>query len=884
MAQSLRARQIATCLAVLGFSLILVVHVVGDTITLRNGMILEGSPSAIGSVAADPLKSVGVTDLRQIEIIDNQLSRTFVPTKQITKVGTSPAVGLEKISLFQRIPAAGQAISAVGMPLRIDSFDEHGRRIFEMVGPRGQIKLVQGITEITPKWTKVEAIQGINNFIWTMKIATSSIPREQLTRILNRALDPQNPEHRLRIVRLYMQSDRLTDAREELRQVIKDFPALEHLKNTEKELTQLSAQRLLKEIELRRDAGQYRLASLMLQQFPADGIAGEMLLKVREMLDDLQTQQQQGTKTLRLIELNVAALRNEAAKKQSDRVIAEIKKELNINNLDRFADFLRLADDVKMTAEQKLSLAISGWLMGSGEAIDNLETSLSLITARDIAQKYMATTRKPDRDNLIAQFPSEVTIGHIAKIIAHMKPPIETAVVPPAGADVGNPAAVLGLPAEEKKPVSEKAVEPKAADKKNDDDSDSCAPKDKEDDSTLLKTAPKPVAVQPKEEPAAPESKPIVAVAGMAQATEIPGLYKMSVTTNLPEDPVIDYWVQTPPEYDPYRRYPCIITLNGTATTPLQQLDWWAGGFSKEAQARLGQATRHGYIVIAPEWSREHQRQYEWSAREHAAVLLPLRDACKRFAIDVDRVFLTGHSMGGTAAWDIGLSHPDLWAGLMLIVATPGRYITQYSENGKYVPMYFVCGEKDSSKWASATDWDKYLKLIGYDAMVVEYLGRGHEAFFDEIQNLFTWMGLHKRDFFLKEFKGEFKVESLRPWDNFFWWVETGDPKEISTILPAEWGENPVPAKKPLAADTKASMLAPNGVRVTSGSCGKVRVWLSPELVSFDTNLKVELNGKVQRKVQPKVETLLEDVRTRGDRQHPFWAKVELRGNTISAE
>jgi hypothetical protein len=134
-------------------------------------------------------------------------------------------------------------------------------------------------------------------------------------------------------------------------------------------------------------------------------------------------------------------------------------------------------------------------------------------------------------------------------------------------------------------------------------------------------------------------------------------------------------------------------------------------------------------------------------------------------------------------------------------------------------------------------------------------------------------MGLHKRNFLVKKFE----VESLRPWDYFFWWVDTGEPAEINTILPAEWGENAAPAKKPTPAKTTAKPLAPNGVMVESKGCGKVTVWLSPELVKFDPTLKVTINGKPQRanKIQPKPETLLEDVRTRGDRQHPFWAKVE---------
>jgi pimeloyl-ACP methyl ester carboxylesterase len=323
--------------------------------------------------------------------------------------------------------------------------------------------------------------------------------------------------------------------------------------------------------------------------------------------------------------------------------------------------------------------------------------------------------------------------------------------------------------------------------------------------------------------------------------------------------------VQTPPEYDPYRRYPVVVTLNGAATTPQQQIDWWAGAYNSDVQNRFGQANRHGYIVLAPRWTREHQRSYEYTAREHAATLYTLRDACKRFAIDTDRVFLSGHSMGGDAAWDIGLAHPDLFAGVIPIVATADKYVNhRYRENARYLPLYFVCGEKDGNKLAlNAAEWDHYLKHTGYDTLIVQYQGRGHEHFHDEVQRLFEWMNLHKRNFFPKDFV----VYSLRPWDNFFWWAETSKPKPANIVLPAEWG------KSVQAGSVDGSVLETNGVRVKS-TAEKVTVWLSPEIVDFSAKMSITINNKRVPTPGPSIVTLLEDARTRGDRQHPFWAKV----------
>ena len=187
------------------------------------------------------------------------------------------------------------------------------------------------------------------------------------------------------------------------------------------------------------------------------------------------------------------------------------------------------------------------------------------------------------------------------------------------------------------------------------------------------------------------------AVAGTAQATEIPGLYKLSVTTNLAEDPIINYWVQTPPEYDPYRRYPCIVTLNGAATTPLQQIDWWAGGYSKEAQTRYGAGDAAWlYRDRSANGRASTSSNMNVSAREHAAVLLPLRDACKRFAIDVDRVFLTGpfdgrHGRVGRGSVASGfVGWPDADRGHAAAATSRSMGKRQVRAD------VFRCGEKDS--------------------------------------------------------------------------------------------------------------------------------------------------------------------------------------------
>ena len=748
-------------------------------VVLRDGRTIEGRIAPLPSMMADPngVNDGGATIL----MIDDDLRRVFVPQRRVEEVHEGAGEALEKFKIWQKLPSGGQPVSAVGRLTNISPWNEYGRRSAKMRTNRGDIDIIQGITEITPRYTTVTSLR---QYKWDMRIATSSIPRDALQKILEKAINKNDLEQRLRLVRFYLQGEWFDQARKELTQVLEDFPeAKAEYARVLRDITQLSARLLLTEARIRERAGQSRLVYSILSQFPSDGVAGETLQEVARMLHEQQQLHAQGKAVLEQLDAHVAeyARQNTALAAKLQPIRDEIFAELTVHTLDRMAAYQQFANDPQMAVDQKLALAISGWLLGPQSASDNLSTSLSLYEVRNLIRKYMNLELALERELLLRDMQKleGSTPRQVALLLAHMKPPKET--------------------------------EPRAD-----------------------------------------------------------GFYDIQVPGGVGRPPQ-RYLVQLPPEYDPYRRYPAIVTLHGASSTPEMQLDWWAGA-REDDKPRFGQAMRHGYIVIAPVWCEPHQVAYQFSLREHLAVLDSLRDACRRFSIDTDRVFLSGHSMGGDAAWDIGLAHPDLWAGVIPIGGVCDRFPKLYWENAAELPMYLVSGEFDGEKSVqNASSLDRYMRR-GFPVTVVEFLGRGHEHFSDEILNLFDWMGRLRRNFFPKEFT----VSTLRPWDNYFWWAEVLEMPRGATIDPSQW---PFP-RGTRAVSFNGKILENNSIFFRGGG-GRLAIWLSPEVVNFDQAIRLNVNGRTETvHVQPDLETLLEDARTRADRQHPFWSRVLIGGRT----
>ncbi|MEX2113742.1 MAG: peptidase [Pirellulales bacterium] len=759
----------------------------GSTILLKDGRTLRGRIGRTAGMAENPLKpdSEGPPT---ITFVDDDLRRIFVPTfriKELLEADTGEVP--ERIAIKQSVASQGYQMRSVGPILKTTPFSEYGRRTLTMNTNKGPLEVIQGITMITPEWTKVEGMRTSSRqpIMWDMRIATSSIPTETLEAILSHTINPKSIDQRIKVVRLLLQCERYKEAQQKLEQIVKDFPEESQLSSQVRALRQMNARNILAEIDVRIDARQHALAYSLLERFPSEDIAGEILQQVKEMIDEYKQQQATLKRTYDELKAHIGAMSEGAQCEQCEAMLDEMGRELGLNSISRLADYLRLRDDAKLSGEQKVSLAISGWLLGPNRGDTNLAITLSLVQVRELVRRYLNEAGKVNRDQLLEQINANegASAPQIAKLLANMKPPLETP-----------------LPSREQ-----------------------------------------------------------------------PGLYELTVPVGIPDEPDVTSFVQLPPQYDPFVRYPTIVTLNGAGTTPLQQIDWWAGASNDDGK-RLGQATRFGYIVIAVDWAKTAQTQHGFTAREHSAVLTSLRDACRRFSIDTDRVYLSGHSMGGTAAWDIGLAHPDTWAGVIPVVAEVDKYCSRYWENAAHVPFYFVAGELDGDKTIkNAADLNRYMRGR-FDVTVSEYIGRGHEDFYEDIRNMFDWMSRRQRDFFPKEFT----VSTMRPWDNYFWWFEGSDFPERAMVDPVQWP--PDRGVRPLSITGKRT--ANNGVSLSAGDC-TTTLWLSPEMVDFNQRVPITVNGRTLKSggamIEPDLAVLLEDARTRADRLHPFWAKVDTR-------
>ena len=747
---------------------------------LKNGLVVRGFKVELRNIK-DGMGAAAAQDAsRPIWLIDDGLRRVHFHGKGMT-VGQPIDVGdLETpIEFWQPEPLGGKTVAGLGTILGTSPFNEFGRRVLTMQAAKENVQIVQGIVELNRRYAKLMALKGRPSMTLDMRVATSSIDSPTIRKILRRQLDQTDLDERLKEVRFFMASERYADARTSLQDILADFPVeAAELKPQLVSLAQQQATQLLEEAETRANAGQYVLAREIMTRLLEDGVGFAAIISVKDALAKLDAPQQEAANLVQQLKKHVASLEADLSNTLQP-VVDEIAAGLSADTIARLSDYSRLGDAVNIPLDNRISLAIAGWILGAGSGEQNLNVAISLVKVRDLVAEYLGSANATRRKAILDEL--RVLEGSQPEYIDRLLPQL---------------------------------------------------------------TPPRPL----------PEDSAVAAIDGM---------YSIEVATAQAR-----YLVQFPPEYNPLRQYPCVVALHESRSRPASQLDWWAGVHDPQMGMRGGHATRNGFIVVAPQWSRDRQRVYEYTRIEHHRVLAAVRDAMRRVSIDSDRVFIAGHGEGATAAWDIALSHPDIWAGMIAISGSPDKTVHHYDPNSLYMPMYLVMGALDQNM-ADGAIMNDYMSF-NHDAMVVKYRGRGREYFYDEIHQLFDWMMLssHER----RALPKEIETKTMRTGDQFFWWLELGDLKPEVVVDPVLWDRK---KKRIVAGQVMASIGSRNQIRVGRLPSESFTVMLRP-----DPDLGIDLNEDVVIRhgtrsyrvaFDGSVEYMLEDARRRADRRRPFW-------------
>jgi hypothetical protein len=231
-------------------------------------------------------------------------------------------------------------------------------------------------------------------------------------------------------------------------------------------------------------------------------------------------------------------------------------------------------------------------------------------------------------------------------------------------------------------------------------------------------------------------------------------------------------------------------------------------------------------------------------------------------------------------AWDVGLSHPDLFAGVLPISAFPKlNFVLPYWRNAMYLPFYVVSGDFTAEASKNTGRIFREFTARGFPAMNVVYHGRGFDWFPAELPYMFEWMEKKRRATGTPDLGrnpgdvayGE-EFHTMRTTDDRFYWIGCNNIADSHLVENVRAGRSPSPAK------FQASIRAGNQISIYTLGVRDVTVWLARGMIDFEKPITFKTVGRKtdfkRVTVKPSLAVMLEDFFERGDRQRLFVAKA----------
>ncbi|MFN2491994.1 MAG: alpha/beta fold hydrolase [Pyrinomonadaceae bacterium] len=199
----------------------------------------------------------------------------------------------------------------------------------------------------------------------------------------------------------------------------------------------------------------------------------------------------------------------------------------------------------------------------------------------------------------------------------------------------------------------------------------------------------------------------------------------------------INYLLYLPDEYGKSEtRWPLIIYLHGRSLrgNDLEMLK------SYGLAALLEKDLRIPFIVVSPQCPADRHWMNE------SELLFRLIDhVSSSYAVDRERIYITGHSMGARGTWLLASKHPEKFAAIVPVADAPldDAWARQIAK----VPAWVFHGTKDDlAPFETTRRFVDTLKKIGADVKLTALPERDH-FILDVYENkeIYDWLLQHKR-------------------------------------------------------------------------------------------------------------------------------------------
>ncbi len=145
------------------------------------------------------------------------------------------------------------------------------------------------------------------------------------------------------------------------------------------------------------------------------------------------------------------------------------------------------------------------------------------------------------------------------------------------------------------------------------------------------------------------------------------------------------------------------------------------------------------FLVLAPQ--NPHKKKW-WNTE---ALIQLLDKVVEENRVDPKRIYLSGLSRGGNAAWSLAVQHPEKFAAMAVVCGMAPLPYAHWIN--KEMPIWVFHGDQDEVIPVSESDnMVKKLKSMGYKVKYTRYKGVGHNSWGKAYttDGLYTWLSEQK--------------------------------------------------------------------------------------------------------------------------------------------